>query len=65
DPNGVNQIALLTKGSRFFLYLNGKEIADVVDGTLTQGNVGIGWILFDAKVETELEFDNFLVRARD
>ena len=63
DPNGINQVALLAKGSQFFFYINGEEIAGLVDGTLTEGHVGIGWTLFDPKTEAEIEFDNFEVRA--
>ncbi len=63
DPAGANQLAVLAQGSKFTLFLNGKEIDSFEDDTLDRGRAGLGLELYQAGEFLEIEFDNFTVTA--
>lgn len=61
-PEGVNNLAVIGKGSSFSFIINGEEVATMEDDTLPEGKTGI-IIGMDAGDETQFSFDNFTLSA--
>ncbi|HLF82410.1 MAG TPA: family 16 glycoside hydrolase, partial [Anaerolineales bacterium] len=62
-PGETNNLRVLAQGDQFTLFINDQEVAQLGDGSLPQGRVGLAIDHFEEDVIASWEFDNFEVRA--
>ena len=62
-PGETNNLRLLAQGDQFTFFINGQEVAQLGDGSLPLGRVGLAIDHFEEDVTASWEFDNFEVRA--
>ena len=60
--DGVNQIAVLAKGSNFTFFINGEQVDKAENSTLSLGKVGVGMELSKAGDKAQISYDNFVVQ---
>ncbi|MBN1438575.1 MAG: hypothetical protein JW929_04120 [Anaerolineales bacterium] len=63
QKTGANRLEVLAQGSRFVFFINGVEVDEAEDDTLSRGLAGLGFSMYAAGDRMELEFDNFELRA--
>jgi hypothetical protein len=54
---------VLAQDDQFTFFINDQEVAQLSDGSLPQGRVGLAIDHFEEDVTASWEFDNFEVRA--
>jgi hypothetical protein len=59
-----NQLAVLTEGSHYSIFINDILVAEVTDGTLRSGSAGLAVGLSKKGDSARVEFDNFELRRR-
>jgi hypothetical protein len=62
-PGETNNLQVLAQGDQFTFFINDQEVAQLGDGSLPQGRVGLAIDHFEEEVTASWEFDNFEVRA--
>ena len=62
-PGEANRLTVTGRGSHFSFFVNGHYLADLDNGSLTYGSVGVAVELPNEGDEAVVEFDNFEVRA--
>jgi hypothetical protein len=62
QSGGVNQLAVLSQGSSYTFFVNGKKVGSVVNSTLPKGSAGLGVMQFTIGDTVNIEFDDFEVR---
>jgi len=62
-PGEINNLQVLAQGDQFTFFINDQEVAQLGDGSLPQGRVGLAIDHFEEDVTASWEFDNFEVRA--
>ena len=62
-PGETNNLQVLAQGDQFIFFINDQEVAQLGDGSLPQGLVGLAIDHFEEDVTASWEFDNFEVRA--
>ncbi len=60
-----NHLTVLADGTSLTFLINGTEVADLTDSSLSTGYVGVGVRAFDENVDVEESFDNLVVRELD
>jgi hypothetical protein len=63
DSGGPNRLAVLAQGPRITLFVNGEEVDGCEDSTVEEGEVGVGFSLYEEGETLKASFDNFEVRA--
>jgi hypothetical protein len=62
-PQGPNHLAVITQGSRFTLFLNGRFVGQVTDDQFPTGKLGLGAALFTKDDQAIFVYDNFELRV--
>jgi hypothetical protein len=58
-----NQLSVLAQGEQFYFYINDERVAEALDGSSSQGSVGLMIGLSNPGEATVWEFDNFKLLA--
>jgi hypothetical protein len=58
-----NRLEVSARGPQIVLLINNQVVNSIEDSTLTDGDVGLGLDLANAKDQAEVDFDNFEVRT--
>lgn len=62
-PGEINQLRVKGIGSRFYFFVNGQLVGDILDDRGQRGSVGISLGLFQVDDHAVIEFDNFEISA--
>jgi hypothetical protein len=63
QPWKVNRLIVLARGSHFIFFVNGQYVAELDDGNIARGKVGLIVNLNHAEDTAAFEFDNFELRV--